>query len=125
MSKIVEPASSIDSPVSPTADAEDFVESTPMPPPPEDFLYLSSPQFQSTVYIIAEDLKNIGENEVKDYPLVSLKDEELKLIFNLLDPTTLTNVLMNITPSDIQKIQEKIILSEYNKIVNKISSILQ
>ena len=70
-------------------------------------------------------MKNIGENEVKDYPLVSLKDEELKLIFNLLDLTTLTKVLMNIPPSDIQKIQEKITLPEYNKIVNRISSILQ
>ena len=28
---------------------------------------------------------------------------------------------MNIPPSDIQKIQEKITLPEYNKIVNKIS----
>jgi hypothetical protein len=36
-----------------------------MPPPPEDFIDLSSPQFQSTVSIIAEDLKNIGENEVR------------------------------------------------------------
>ncbi|HEX2409016.1 MAG TPA: hypothetical protein VHJ38_17575 [Nitrososphaeraceae archaeon] len=37
-------------------------------------------------------MKNIGENEVKNYPLVSLKDEELKLIFNLLDPTTLNYI---------------------------------
>ncbi len=52
----------------------------------------SSPQFQSTVHMIAEDLKNIEENEIEDYPLVSIKDEELKLIFKLLDPTTLTKV---------------------------------
>ncbi len=42
--------------------------------------------------MIAEDLKNIEENEIEDYPLVSIKDEELKLIFKLLDPTTLTKV---------------------------------
>jgi hypothetical protein len=51
-------------------------------------------------------LKNIEVNEIEDYPLVSIKDEELKLIFKLLDPTTLTKVLMNIPASDIQKIQE-------------------
>jgi hypothetical protein len=36
--------------VPPTADAEDFVEGTPMSPPAEPFLDPSSPQFQSTVY---------------------------------------------------------------------------
>ena len=105
----------------PTAQAFDFV----LPAPnmrSEDFVD-SSPQFKSTVNMIAEDLKNIKENEIEDYPLISLKNEELRLIFKSLDPNTLTKVLMNIPASDIQKIQEKISLAEYNKILNKISEI--
>ena len=75
----------------------------------------------SNAHLIATELIELNETEIKDYPLTDLPPEEIKAVFSILDAGNLSKVLLNINDIAIKNIYDKLTPMIFNKIIEKIS----
>jgi hypothetical protein len=78
------------------------------------------PLILSNAFLIATELIELNDTEIKDYPLTDLPPEESKSVFAILNPGNLSKVLLNIDDIDIKNIYNKLTPMTFNKIIEKI-----
>ena len=77
-------------------------------------------QLFSNSKLIVQEIIDLNETEIKDYPLTDLAPEELKEVLNMLDSGNLSKVLLNIPIEEIKEIQKQLSSNEFNKILNRL-----
>jgi hypothetical protein len=83
---------------------------------PHDF-----PFPDSIAHIIAKQLIELNETEIKDYPLTDLPPEDIKAVFTLLNPGNLSKVLLNIDDGLFKNIYNKSTPMTFDKMIQNIS----
>jgi hypothetical protein len=76
---------------------------------------------ETNTQIIARELNELSETEIRDYPLADLPLEDIKAVFMILDSGNLSKVLLNINDITIKNIYDKFTPMTFNNIIKKIS----
>ena len=85
-----------------------------------DFNFNNNDLILSNAHLIATELSELNQSEIKDYPFIDLPAEEIKAIFMILDSDNLSKVLLNIDDIAIKNIYDKLTPMAFNKLIEKI-----
>ena len=105
-----------------TDNDSDFNFQTPQELVPSDFNFTERqlPLFSSNAHLIAKELIELDETEIKDYPLTDLPVDDIKAVFTILDSGNLSKVLLNIPADQLKEIQNKLSSEEFDNILKRL-----
>jgi hypothetical protein len=86
---------------------------------PEDLPNVSSDSF---IVGIAKTLTKLNSTQVRDYNIADSSPNQIKLVFDLLNPITLGKVLLNIDKDDLLSIRDKLSPTLFNQTLSKLVS---
>ena len=86
---------------------------------PEDLSNVSSDSF---IVDDAKILTKLNSTQVRDYNIAGFSPNQIKSIFDLLNPITLGKVLLNIDKDDLLSIRDKLSPTLFNQTLNKLVS---
>ncbi len=86
---------------------------------PEDLSNISSDSF---IEDTAKILTKLNSTQIRDYQIADFPANQIKLVFDLLNPITLGKVLLNIDKNDLLSIRDKLSPNLFNQTLNRLVS---
>ena len=89
---------------------------------PEDLSNVSSDSF---IVDAAKILTKLNSTAVRDYNIADFSPNQIKLVFDLLNPITLGKVLLNIDKDDILSIRDKLSPTLFNQTLSNLFQMIK
>ena len=69
------------------------------------------------------ELSSLSQEEIREYPITDLSDNDIILVFGFLNPGNLTKVLLNIPQEDLADIRDRLTPVTFTESLNRISEV--
>jgi hypothetical protein len=80
-------------------------------------------KFRHNAEDIAMELSSLSQEEIREYPITDLSDNDIILVFGFLNPGNLTKVLLNIPQEDLADIRDRLTPVTFTESLSKLSGV--
>jgi hypothetical protein len=77
--------------------------------------------FRHNAQDIAMELSGLTPQEIKQYPITDLSNDDIMLVFRFLDPPDLTKVLLHIPQQDLITIEHRLTHHDFDEYLNRLA----
>jgi hypothetical protein len=80
-------------------------------------------KFRHNAQDIAAELSNLTPQEISEYPITDLSNNDIIMVMGFLEPGDLTRVLLHIPQADLASIEHRISPHTFNEFINRLSEL--
>jgi hypothetical protein len=78
-------------------------------------------RFRHNAQEIATEIASLSPEEIREYPITDLSDQDIILVFRFLNPDNLVKVLLNIPQENLVEIKERLTPADFGEPLSRIS----